>query len=101
MSIQTNIDNVRAEIMALESATVFDDQAWQRVLADLRAAGRVSALADAERRMETARGNQSVPVAVETVEFDRLMLCSAAAYSHGYVDLADRLDAAAQRLVTT
>lgn len=62
MSIQTNIDNVRAEIMALESATVFDDQAWQRVLADLRAAGRVSALADAERRMETARGNQIMHV---------------------------------------
>jgi hypothetical protein len=54
----TNIDDVRARIMELESADVYDDQAWQRVLADLRAAGRVSAVADAERRMETAKSNQ-------------------------------------------
>ena len=57
MNLITNIDDVRARIMELESATVFDDRAWQMVLADLRAAGRVSALADAQRRMETAKGN--------------------------------------------
>lgn len=57
MSGQSNIDNVRMRIMALESATVFDNLAWQCVFADLRAAGRLSALSDAERRMETARTN--------------------------------------------
>jgi hypothetical protein len=57
MNVITNIDPIRARIMGLESATVFDDRAWQEVLADLRAAGRVSALADAERRMATARQN--------------------------------------------
>lgn len=57
MSGQSNIDDVRARIMKLEVATVFDDHAWQCVFADLRAAGRLSALADAERRMETARTN--------------------------------------------
>lgn len=62
----TNIDGVRAQIMELESAVMYDDQAWQRVLADLRAAGRVSAAADAARRMQTAKINQSVPVAVAT-----------------------------------
>jgi len=62
----TNIDDVRARIMELESADVYDDQSWQRVMADLRAAGRISGLADAERRMATAKGNQSAPVAVET-----------------------------------
>jgi len=48
---------VRARIMALESDTVFDDRAWQEIFADLRAAGRMSALADAERRMQTAKKN--------------------------------------------
>ncbi len=56
----SNIDDVRTRIMALENAEYFDGDAWQRVLADLRAAGRVAGLADAERRMETARGNQSL-----------------------------------------
>ena len=60
MNIQTNIDHVRAEIMRLEAAPHFDAGAWSRVLADLSAAGRVSALADATRRMETARSNQPV-----------------------------------------
>lgn len=61
----TNIDDTRAEIMRLENAKYFDADAWSRVLADLSAAGRVVALEDAKRRMETARGNQSA-VAVET-----------------------------------
>lgn len=65
MSMQTNIDDVRAEIMRLESAPHFDADAWSRVLADLSTAGRFSALADATRRMETARSNQPA-VAVET-----------------------------------
>lgn len=57
MNVQTNVDDVRARIMALEDASAFDERAWQMVLADLAAQGRVSALADAERRMETARGH--------------------------------------------
>ena len=61
-----NIDDTRAEIMRLESAPTFDAEAWTRVLADLESAGRVSGLADAKRRMETARENQPAPVAVET-----------------------------------
>lgn len=56
----SNIDDVRARLMALENAEIFDAMAWSQVLADLAAAGRLSALADAERRMETARGNQSL-----------------------------------------
>jgi len=60
MNMQTNIDDVRDEIMRLESAPHFDANAWSRVLADLSAAGRLSALADAQRRMETARSNQPV-----------------------------------------
>lgn len=65
MSMQTNIDDVRDEIMRLESAPHFNADAWSRVLADLSTAGRFSALADAQRRMETARSNQPA-VAVET-----------------------------------
>lgn len=65
MMMQTNIDEVRAEIMRLEAAPHFDAAAWSRVLADLSAAGRVAGLADAQRRMETARSNQPA-VAVET-----------------------------------
>ena len=57
MSGQSNIDDVRARIMALESANVFDKRAWQMVLADLTAQERPSALADAERRMATAKQN--------------------------------------------
>lgn len=75
--MQTNIDTIRAKIMSLEVAPIFDQDAWEMALADLRAAGRLSALADAERRMETARCNQQmqanivlmlVPVAMETAE---------------------------------
>lgn len=54
---QSNIDDVRARIMALESASVFDERAWQEALADLAAQQRPSALADAERRMATAQKN--------------------------------------------
>ncbi len=63
----SNIDDIRAEIMRLEAAPRFDAVAWSRALADLSAAGRVSALADARRRMETARHNQPA-VTVETGE---------------------------------
>jgi len=79
----SNIEDVRAEIMRLEAAQGFDGNAWQRVFAALRAQGRTVGLADAERRMESARGRQIlhvrtdlgfggaaltlVPVAVETV----------------------------------
>jgi len=71
MNMQTNIDDVRAEIMRLESAPIFDQLAWDKVLADLRAADRLSALADAERRMETARENARVHLGV-LVESDPL-----------------------------
>lgn len=57
-ALQTNIDDVRDEIMRLESAPHFNADAWSRVLADLSTAGRFSALADTQRRMETARSNQ-------------------------------------------
>jgi hypothetical protein len=63
---KSNVDDVRARIMGLECATVFDAQAWQEVLAGLAAQERPSALADARRRMATAQTNQSIPVAVET-----------------------------------
>lgn len=53
----SNLDDVRAEIMRLENADHFDAEAWFRVLADLSAAGRVSGLADAKRRMEIAQDN--------------------------------------------
>jgi len=53
-----NIDDVRAEIMRLESAPKFDAVAWAKVLDDLESAGRVAGLADVKRRMETARENQ-------------------------------------------
>lgn len=51
----SNIDDVRAEIMRLEDAEYFDQNAWARVLADMEAAGRMSGFADAKRRMETAK----------------------------------------------
>ncbi len=73
----SNLDDVRLEIMRLENADCFDVVAWSQVMADLSAAGRVAGLADAQRRMETAR--QTKPdidgviiecpdVAVETVD---------------------------------
>jgi len=55
-TLQTNIDDVRAEIMRLESAPIFDAMAWSRVLAAM--SDRPAGLADAKRRMETAMGNQ-------------------------------------------
>jgi hypothetical protein len=55
MNVQTNIDDVRARIMELESATVFDQRAWARVLIALT--DRPNARADAQRRMATARSN--------------------------------------------
>lgn len=80
MNTQTNIDDVRAEIMRLEAAPHFDAVAWSRVLADLEAASRFSALADAQRRMDTARSNQPLKtVAVETVRVlrkDQCRFCS-------------------------
>lgn len=51
----TNIDQVRARIMELESAAVFDQRAWATVLIALT--DRPNARADAARRMETAKGN--------------------------------------------
>lgn len=62
MSMKTNIDDVRAEIIRLEAALHFDADAWSRVLADLGTAGRFSALTDAQRRKETARSNQPVVI---------------------------------------
>lgn len=55
MMIKTNVDTVREEIMRLESALIFDQNAWEKVLADLRAEGRAAGLADAERRMNTSK----------------------------------------------
>jgi hypothetical protein len=70
MNILHNIDDVRAEVMALEYAEYFDQSAWDRVLGAL--VDRPCALADAMRRMDTASRNQPVwvPIIVsaETVE---------------------------------
>jgi hypothetical protein len=55
MSGQSNIDDVRARIMELESAAVFDQRAWAEVLIALM--DRPNAQADAARRMATAKGN--------------------------------------------
>lgn len=63
--VMSNIDDVRAKIMELESAQVFDPFAWAGVMAALE--GRPAARADAIRRMETARAN-AVIVSAETVE---------------------------------
>lgn len=53
--LKTNIDPVRAEIMRLEDAKVFDQRAWVQVLIAL--SDRPNARADAARRMETAKEN--------------------------------------------
>lgn len=58
MNILHNIDDIRAEIMRLESAITFDQSAWDRVLGTLASLDRPYALADAMRRMDTARSNQ-------------------------------------------
>ena len=52
-----NIDDVRAEIMMLEMSDTFDQEAWDRVLGELASQERPYALADAMRRMDTARRN--------------------------------------------
>ena len=78
----TNIDDVRAEIMRLDVAEMFDQAAWDRVQVALIEQDRPAALADAQRRMDMARLNAAVyiigvdwergesgsPVAVETEE---------------------------------
>lgn len=55
--VENNIDPIRERIMQLEGQPIFDALAWSQVLADLESAGRVSALADVRRRMDTARTN--------------------------------------------
>lgn len=55
-TLLSNIDDVRAEIMRLESAPTFDAAAWSRVLAAM--SDRPAGLVDAKRRMETAQHNQ-------------------------------------------
>lgn len=58
MNLMHNIDPIRARIMELESATVFDQRAWAEVLIALT--DRPNARADAARRMETAKENQLI-----------------------------------------
>lgn len=77
----SNIDNVRAEIMRLETAPHFDADAWSRVLADLESACRVSTLADAKRRMETARSNQPAVAVEPTAEYTCTICGHHAAFS--------------------
>lgn len=60
MLMQTNIDDIRAEIMRLESAPTFDPMAWSKVIAQL--GERPAVLQDAKRRMETAMHNQPMHV---------------------------------------
>lgn len=55
MNIQTNIDDVRAEIMRLENEKVFDQRAWANVLGQL--SNSPSRRQDAVRRMMTAKQN--------------------------------------------
>jgi hypothetical protein len=55
MNMQTNIDDVRAEIMRLENAKVFDQRAWAAVLGHL--SNSPSRRQDAVRRMMTAKQN--------------------------------------------
>ena len=63
MSAITNVDVVRAEIMRLERAEMFDQRAWALVLMALR--DRPCARANAVRRMETAKLNALVVVVNE------------------------------------
>jgi hypothetical protein len=63
MNMMTNIDLVRARIMELESAAVFDQRAWAEVLIALT--DRPNARANAARRMETAKQNASLFVGVD------------------------------------
>ncbi len=55
--MQTNIGDIRANIMRLESEQVFKGSAWMDVIEKLRVLNRPAAIADVERRMETARQN--------------------------------------------
>ncbi len=57
---RSNLDPIRIEIIRLENAVIFDSFAWECVFAVLRAQDRPAGLADAQRRMETARMNQIV-----------------------------------------
>jgi len=61
--MKTNIDDIRAEIMRLESAPAFDPMAWSKVLADL--SDRPAALQDAKRRTDTAMRNQPMRVSTD------------------------------------
>ena len=56
-TLLANIDDVRERIQRLEADPIFSVDAWAKVLADLTAMDRPAALADAVRRMETARAN--------------------------------------------
>lgn len=60
-----NIDDVRAEIIRLENAEMFEQAAWDRVQRALIEQDRPAALADAQRRMATARGNAKWIVGVD------------------------------------
>lgn len=55
VQITSNIDDVRAEIMRLEGEKVFDQRAWENVLAQL--SNSPSRRQDAVRRMITAKQN--------------------------------------------
>ncbi len=63
MDMQTNIDDIRAEIMRLEDAPTYDQKAWANVLMQL--AGHPTRRADAARRMETAKSNQPMRVSTD------------------------------------
>jgi hypothetical protein len=63
-------DPIRAEIDRLERSLTFSPPAWERVFADLRAHGRLAGLADAERRMSTARENSLQFVGMDKVKCD-------------------------------
>jgi hypothetical protein len=63
--LKTNIDAIRLEIMRLENAEVFDQDAWDRLVAELAFHQDLCRLVDLQRRMETVRINQSVSVETE------------------------------------
>ena len=60
IELRTNIDDVRAEIMRLENASIWDCRAWLDILAVL--ANDPHRLADAQRRMMTAWANATVKI---------------------------------------
>lgn len=60
VQITHNIDDVRAEIMRLEDAKVFDQRAWAAVLGQL--SNSPSRRQDAVRRMMTAKQNATAIV---------------------------------------